>query len=158
PGRAGLGGALQRKLRDRRVVKGLAALTVGVLGGVLVITLLRGLGGDEEKAAPQSAKSEQPGAAFTGAWKGTVTNQNGVKFTVELAFQDGDRAKATISTGPCSAELARTGGEGGTRQMSLTVKTGPCTSGVVTLTDKDGALDWAWAKGDRHYEGRLTRQ
>lgn len=148
--------------QDQRMVKGLGALVIGVVVGIIVITLLWNGASDGDRPSTAQTSSAPAGneAAFSGVWRGTATNQSGVKFSIEVNFTDAQKATAKIGAGNCTGMLARTGGAGGKIQMSFTRTGGQCTPGNVTVTDPgDGKLLYSWVLPgrDRHYEATLQR-
>ncbi len=147
--------------QDQRMIKGLGALVIGVVVGIIVITLLWN---GAEKEAPQAAQTSAPPAqseaAFSGTWRGTATNQAGVQFSIEVTFTDAQQATAKLGVGNCAGRLTRTGGTGQEIQMSFTRTGGHCTPGAVTVKDPgDGSLVYSWTKpgGKHHYEATLKR-
>ncbi|MEO5877761.1 MAG: serine/threonine-protein kinase, partial [Streptosporangiaceae bacterium] len=145
-------------LQDKRFVKGLGALVVGVLGGIIAITLIWGGLGDDRAPAPQ-VTPEPTGETLVGAWHGRAVNQNGVKFDLDVVFLDAQKATTKMSTGPCTGELRRVGESAEGVEMNLTITSGQCTQGKVTLKDRgDGRLRYVWTRpGSRlHYEATLT--
>ncbi|MEO3785955.1 serine/threonine-protein kinase [Actinocorallia sp. B10E7] len=149
--------------QDQRMIKGLGALVIGVVVGIIVITLLW-TGAEDDDPPPAAEPSSAPvanEAAFSGTWRGTAVNQSGVKFSIEVTFADARQATAKIGVGNCSGRLTRTGGSGQKIQMSFTRTGGHCTPGDVTVADPgDGSLTYSWVKpGSKrhHYEATLRR-
>lgn len=148
--------------QDQRMIKGLGALVIGVVVGIIVITLLwNGAEKDEPKTAQSGTPSAPSQAAFSGTWRGTATNQAGVQFSIVVTFADAEQATAKLGVGNCTGRLTRTGGSGQEMRMSFTRTKGHCSPGDVTVKDAgDGSLFYSWAKpgGKHHYEATLKRE
>lgn len=149
--------------QDQRMIKGLGALVIGVVVGIIVITLLwsgadRKVPQTQQTTAAPVAESE---AVFSGTWRGRATNQSGVQFSIEVTFADAQKATAKLGVGNCTGALTRTGGEGKEIKMSFTRTGGQCTPGDVTVSDLgDGTLRYSWVMPgrNRHYDATLRRQ
>lgn len=150
-------------LQGKRLVKGLGALVVGGLGGVIVITLIwGGLGGDKggTPVTPSPQPTSSAATALAGSWHGEAVNQSGAKFDLDVVFVDAQEATTKMSAGPCTGKLTKIGESAAGLQMNLTITSGKCTRGVVTVKDQgDGHLLYVWTQpgSNRHYEATLSK-
>jgi hypothetical protein len=148
-------------LQGKRFVKGLGALVVGVLGGIVVITLIwGGLGGKKSGGTPAASSPQPTTPTLAGAWHGRAVNQNGAKFELDVTFIDAQTATTKMSAGPCTGELTKVGESAAGLQMNLKITSGKCTRGLVTVKDQgNGQLLYVWTQpgSNRRYEATLSK-
>jgi hypothetical protein len=149
--------------RNGRTMGIMASVALGVLAGVAAIMLLLWLrlGGEESppvRPTPSDGPVNAVPAAYDGTWRGTATNQRGVRFAVQVTFRAGRRTAEVRYPPPigCDGTLALTRGTQSRLDMSLKIPR-PCTGGVVTVTRQaDGSLLYTWVRPKTRLSYRAT--
>jgi hypothetical protein len=150
--------------RDGRRKGIMVPVALGVLAGVAAITLLLWLrpGGEKDtsaRPAPSDGPVDAVPAAYDGTWRGTATNQRGMRFAVHVTFRAGRRTAEVRYPPPigCDGTLTLTRGTQSRLDMSLKIPR-PCTDGgVVTVTRQaDGSLLYTWVKPKTRFRYRAV--